>query len=95
MKKAFQLETAKNLNHDCKLNGFRRFSYPKEAGLALGGPGFSPFVMLEVFFSLLFSVQCLSLPSLPLFCQRFLLTVFGQPATTGSLQQPRVKKWRC
>ena len=50
MKKAFQLETAKNLNHDCKLNGFRRFSYPKEAGLALGGPGFSPFVMLEVSF---------------------------------------------
>ena len=56
MKKAFQLETAKNLNHDCKLNGFRRFSYPKEAGLALGGPGFSPFVMLEVFFL----VSCLS-----------------------------------
>ena len=55
MKKAFQLETAKNLNHDCKLNGFRRFSYPKEAGLALGGPGFSPFVMLEVFFVSCFS----------------------------------------
>ena len=48
--KAFKLETAGNVNHLCKLNGFRRFSYPKEAGLALGGPGFSPFVMLEVSF---------------------------------------------